>query len=201
MPRKTTDFVQTSTPWRQSNEGEERLNTNHHEKIKFDIIRFVLSPSLFLLLINDLSTTECPNHSYADDSTLHYSTTFKSRSSQTEPHNARLDARERLASDLYLFWLGQKDPSVLQCLKTQFLHLSTRHHLPDTYPLFFDNTRLSPSSTVNSLGLSLSNKLNRKFHTSSFAKSASAFCPVSGNTCLPPRCLQGPCPSLYGVCV
>ncbi len=34
----------------------------------------VLSPTLFLLFINDLlSTTNCPIHSYADDSTLHYS--------------------------------------------------------------------------------------------------------------------------------
>ncbi len=42
----------------------------------------VLSPTLFLLFIIDLlSITECPIHSYADDSTLHYSITFKSRPS------------------------------------------------------------------------------------------------------------------------
>ncbi len=58
--------------------------------------------------------------------------------------------------------------------KTPFLHLSTRHYLPDTYPLFFNNTRLSPSSTLNILGLSLSNDLNWKFHISSLTKSASA---------------------------
>ncbi len=35
----------------------------------------VLSPTLFLLFINDLlSLTNCPIHSYADDTTLHYST-------------------------------------------------------------------------------------------------------------------------------
>ncbi len=49
----------------------------------------VLSPTLFLLFINDLSVTDCPIHSYADDSTLHCSTTFKSYPSQIELHNAR----------------------------------------------------------------------------------------------------------------
>ncbi len=35
----------------------------------------VLSPTLFLLFINDLlSLTNCPIHSYADDTNLHYST-------------------------------------------------------------------------------------------------------------------------------
>ncbi len=38
----------------------------------------VLSSTLFLLFINDLlSLTNCPIHSCADDTTLHYSTSFK----------------------------------------------------------------------------------------------------------------------------
>ncbi len=41
----------------------------------------VLSPTLFLLFINDLSITDCLIHCYVDDSTLHYSNTFKSRPS------------------------------------------------------------------------------------------------------------------------
>ncbi len=36
----------------------------------------VLLPTLFLLFINDLSVTNCPIHSYVDDSTLHFSTSF-----------------------------------------------------------------------------------------------------------------------------
>ncbi|WP_435321316.1 reverse transcriptase domain-containing protein, partial [Klebsiella pneumoniae] len=40
----------------------------------------VLSPTLFLLFINDLlNLTQCPIHSYADDSTLHFSTSFSRR--------------------------------------------------------------------------------------------------------------------------
>ena len=37
----------------------------------------VLSPTRFLLFINDLlNLTQCPNHSYADDITLHFSTSY-----------------------------------------------------------------------------------------------------------------------------
>ncbi len=39
----------------------------------------VLSPTPFLLFINDLSITNCPIHLYADDSTLHFSTSFERR--------------------------------------------------------------------------------------------------------------------------
>ncbi len=36
----------------------------------------VLSPTLFQLFINNLSITKCTNHTYAADSTLHYSTSL-----------------------------------------------------------------------------------------------------------------------------
>ena len=57
--------------------------------------------------------------------------------------------------------------------KTQFFHLSTRHNLPNNYPLFFSDTQLSPSPTLNILGLSFTSNLNWKLHTSSLAKTAS----------------------------
>ncbi len=48
--------------------------------INNDVLKgFVLSPTLFLLFINDLSITNCPLYSSADDSTLHYSTSFNKR--------------------------------------------------------------------------------------------------------------------------
>ncbi|MPC51106.1 hypothetical protein E2C01_044945 [Portunus trituberculatus] len=56
--------------------------------------------------------------------------------------------------------------------KTQFLHLSTRHNLPDNYSLFFNNTQLSPSSTLNILHLSFAHNLNWKLHISSHTKTA-----------------------------
>ena len=36
----------------------------------------VLSPTLFILFINYLNLTQCPIHSYADDTTMHFSTSY-----------------------------------------------------------------------------------------------------------------------------
>ncbi len=52
----------------------------------------VLSPTLFLLFINDLSSNQNQLHAYADDSTLHYSTHLRHRPTQQELHNSRLEA-------------------------------------------------------------------------------------------------------------
>ncbi len=87
-----------------------------------------LSPTLFVLFINDpLSITESPIHSYADDSTLQYSITFKSLPSQIELHDALVDATERLASDPSIIsdW-GRRNLVSFNASKTQFLHLSIR---------------------------------------------------------------------------
>merc|ERR1711980_48728 len=121
----------------------------------------VLSPTLFLLFINDLlSLTHCPIHSYADDSTLHFSTSFSRRPNLQELTNTRHDAAERLTSDLSLIsdW-GRTNLVSFNASKTQFLHLSTRHNLPDIYPLFFNDTQLSPSSTLDIF------KIIKSFHS------------------------------------
>ncbi len=61
----------------------------------------VLSPTLFLLFINDLlSLTNCPIHSYADDTTLYYSTSFDRHPNLQELQISRNDATERLTSAL-----------------------------------------------------------------------------------------------------
>src|SRR6201990_473170 len=50
----------------------------------------VLSPTLFLIFINDLlSITSSSIHSYADDSTLHYSFQFERRPSQQQLIDSR----------------------------------------------------------------------------------------------------------------
>merc|ERR1711980_84959 len=133
----------------------------------------VLSPTLFLLFINDLlSLTQCSIHSYADDSTLHFSTSSPRRLTQQELYTSREDAAERLTSDLSVTsqW-GRANLVLFNASKTQFLHLSTRHNLPDNYPVFFINTQLSPSYAVDILGLSFTKTLNWKSHISSLAKS------------------------------
>ena len=52
------------------------------------------------------------------------------------------------------------------------MHISTRSNLPAQYPLFFDDTQLSPSPSLNILGISFSRDLNFKDHIISLAKSS-----------------------------
>merc|ERR1712035_293843 len=168
----------------------------------------VLSPTLFLLFINDLLTlTQCSIHSYADDSTLHFSTSFPRRPTQQKLHTSRQDAAERLTSDLSVIsnW-GKANLVLFNASKTQFLHLSNRHNLPDSYPIFFNNTQLSPSSTLDILGVSFTKTLNWKSHISSLAKSASMKLDILWRlrpffSPPPVACsIQRPYSPLYGVC-
>ncbi len=126
-----------------------------------------LSPTLFPLFINDLSVTNYPIHLYADDSTLHFPTFFDGRPALQDLQDCRQEAAQRLTSDLAIIsdW-GRRNLLAFNASKTQFLHLSTRHKLPDSYPLFFDNTQLSPSSTLNILGLSFTQKISTGNFTS-----------------------------------
>jgi hypothetical protein len=135
----------------------------------------VLSPTLFLIFINDLlSVTSAPIHSYADDSTLHYSFQLGPCPTQSQIFNARRMALERLTSDLSLIskW-GKENMVVFNASKTQFLHLTTRHNLPDNYNIFFENTQLNPSAVLNILGVSFSRDLTWKDHVVSLTKQAS----------------------------
>ncbi|MPC65896.1 hypothetical protein E2C01_060034 [Portunus trituberculatus] len=77
-----------------------------------------------------------------------------SRPTLQEVSRSRRDATERLTSDFPKIsdW-GRENLVVFNASKTQFLHLSTRHNLPDNYPLFFSDTQLSPSSTLIILGI------------------------------------------------
>ena len=130
----------------------------------------VLSHTFFLLFINDLlNLTQCPIHSFADDST-----SFSRHQNQKQGNDSRGEATERLTSDLFLISDWSRENFVLfNVSQTQFLHLSTRQNLPDNYPLYFDDTHLSPSSTLNILGLSSTKTLNWMSHISFLAISAS----------------------------
>ena len=81
---------------------------------------------------------------------------------------------EQLTSDLSLISnLGQRKHVVFNASKTQFLHISTRHNLPDNYDIFFESTQLKPSSVLNILGVSFSRDLSWKDHITSLSKQAS----------------------------
>ena len=61
----------------------------------------VLYPTLFLLFINDLlNLTRCPIHSYADDTILHFPTSYTIPLTQQELSDSMQDAIVRLTSDL-----------------------------------------------------------------------------------------------------
>ena len=76
----------------------------------------VLSSTLFLLFINDLlNQTSCPIHSYADDTTLHFFTSFHRWPTLQEVHSSRREASERFTSDLSK--ISDWGKTNLQCLK------------------------------------------------------------------------------------
>ncbi len=137
-------------------------------------VPLALSPTLFLLFMNDLSITNCPLHPYADDSTLHYSTSFNRRPTQQQLQSSRLDATRRLTPDLSIVseW-GKRNLVSFNASETHFLHLSTRQTLPEIPLLFFESAHLFPP-TINIFGISLTSKLNWKFQISSITKSASS---------------------------
>ena len=122
----------------------------------------VLSPTIIKDLLN---LTQCPIHSYADNTTLHFSTSYNRPPTQHKLNDSRQDAIGRLTSD----W-GRAKWILFSASKTQFLQLSTRHNLPDNYPLFFNDTQLILFSTLNTLGLSFTKSLNWQFHISTLAE-------------------------------
>ena len=82
--------------------------------------------------------------------------------------------------------------------KTQYLQLSTQHHFPDNYLLFFNDSQLPLSSTLNTLGLSFTKNLNWQFHI--FQE---VWCPMTSASIFlsfPDACsVQGSYPPMYGV--
>ena len=110
-------------------------------------------------------------------------TSFHRRPTLQEVHSSRKEASERLTSDLskIIDW-GKANLVLFNASKTQFLHLSTRHNLPNDYPLFFNDTQLSPS-TLKILGLSFTCNRNWKLLISSLAKTASMKLSVLSRLC------------------
>ena len=122
----------------------------------------VLSPTIFLLVINDLlNMTQCSIHSYADDTTMHFSTSYNRHLTQQELNGSRRDAIGSLTSDFSLVSdKGRANLVLFNASKTLFLQLSTRHNLPDNYPFFFNDTQLPLSPILKTLVLSFTKNLN-----------------------------------------
>ncbi|MBM6549304.1 reverse transcriptase family protein [Streptococcus dysgalactiae subsp. equisimilis] len=135
----------------------------------------VLSPSLFLLFINDLSSlTSHPIHAFADDATLHCSLSYDTpRASSTSITDDRAAACVSLNSDLQnIATWGFKNRVLFNASKTSCLSVS-RKRIPYTPDLTFDSTPLSstPSSVI--LGLQFSSSLSWSPHILELASRAS----------------------------
>ena len=134
----------------------------------------VLSPTLFLLFINDfLSCTSNPIHSYADDSTLHSSTHFRSAPSSSSRIASQLVLSDSILADLgeVARW-GNLNLVKFNSLKTQLLHISLSK-TPSSFPISFDGSDVSPVNNINILGININNKLSWKHHITTVAKAAS----------------------------
>ena len=108
----------------------------------------VLSPTLFLLYINDLlNLAQCLIYSYADDTNLHFSTSYNKCPTQQESSDSRRDAIGRLTSALSLVsdW-GRANLVQFNASKTQFLQ--PFYNLPDNY-LQFSNQWNAISPPLN----------------------------------------------------
>ena len=80
-------------------------------------------------------------NSYADDITLHFSTSYNRRPTPQKWSDSMRDAIGRLPSDFSLVsdWDRAK-LALFNASKTQFLQLFIRHNLPDNYPLFLNSS-------------------------------------------------------------
>ena len=126
----------------------------------------VLSPTLFLLFINDLlHATASDVHSFANDSNLHKSSSF-----QCQPFsNAR---SQSIISDLQSIseW-GTRNLVKFNTSKAQLLTISLSN-TPSNYPIIFDDNETPPLNAINILGLQISSSLSWRGHIVQIAKSA-----------------------------
>ena len=133
----------------------------------------VLSPILFLLFINDL--LDCPSaliHAFADDSTLHSSTTFPSQPSTNSRIQSRTTLSDSLNSDLVSISQWGSDNLVkFNASKTQFMPISLSSTPPDIV-LTFENNEIKPLPSINILGIQVASNLSWREHITNIAKSA-----------------------------
>ena len=134
----------------------------------------VLSPTLFLLFINDLlHATASDVHSFADDSNLHKSSSFQCQPSSNARSQSRLAMSSTINSDLQSIseW-GTRNLVKFNTSKTQLLTISLSN-TPSNYPIIFEDSEIPSLNSVNILGLQISSSLSWRDHIVRIAKSAS----------------------------
>ena len=134
----------------------------------------VISPTLFLLFINDLlQSTSNPVHSYADDSTLDKSSSFSSQPSSLSRSQSRIALSSAINTDLDRIsnW-GKVNLVKFNASKTQFLPISLST-TPSVFDINFENSEIQPLSSINILGVNVNSNLSWRLHILEMAKSAS----------------------------
>ena len=134
----------------------------------------VLSPTLFLLFINDLlHATASDVHSVADDSNLHKSSSFQCQPSSNARSQSRLAISSTINSDLRSIseW-GARNLVKFNTSKTHLLTISLSN-TPSNYPIIFEDSEIPPLNSINILGLQISSSLSWRDHIFQIAKSAS----------------------------
>lgn len=103
-----------------------------------------------------------------NDYSFYYSSSLIRWSSQQKLQDWRLETSLRLTSDLTVMsgW-GRRNLVFLNSSHNQFLQLSARHSLQETYHVISNNTQLSPSSLIILLPSSTLN-FNWNPHLSSY---------------------------------
>ena len=133
----------------------------------------VLSPTLFLLFINDLLHANASDvHSFADDSNLHKSSSFQSQPSSNACSQSCLAMSSIINSDLQSIseW-GTRNLFKFNTSKTQLLTISLSN-TPSNYPIIFEDSEIPPLNSVNILGLQISSSLSWRDHIVQIAKLA-----------------------------
>lgn len=136
----------------------------------------VLSPSLFLIFINDLlDRTENPIYSFADDSTLCHSYSFDHRPSLQEIEGKRQVMHESLNRDLAAIveW-GRANRVDFNAGKTQCCLLSHKRAAdPVESSLTFDGADVEESAALGILGMKIQSDARWADHVFGVAKDAS----------------------------
>ena len=134
----------------------------------------VLSPTLFLIFINDLlRLTENPIYSFADDSTLIHSFFFKKRPNSREIETKRREMHISLNNDLArIYNWGRANRVDFNASKTQCCYLTHKVKEPSVN-LTLDSVNISESESLELLGIAINSDMRWNAHIIKIAKEAS----------------------------
>ena len=134
----------------------------------------VLSPTLFIIFINDLlSITKSRLHAYADDSTLHCSSIFRNQADcRNHLASYRINLSTNIQTDIKSLeeW-GVANRVSFNASKTNCITISTKkdRSWPD---LSMSNNSLHESTSISMLGVTISSSLSWIDHIQNIAKAA-----------------------------